>query len=566
MTFSLPRMSLIFLVSLGWAFTALTREAKGAPVPSPAPPRASDVDVSGEALNVCFPRLSRGFGVRLVPSRDLATQRLVAYGRNVSLAIFQNGIKELLSAPPDARVMWGHVSGTQTWHLEQSQARRGLISRLTNYDLDVYGKHLDQQVKWGREQDPSQIKSMPAVQQPSYKRQLAGASLVGSLGEAERTRLFRGEPQAISVSALPTNGHGQVVREWLSENHWLNNSPVNPEGCNLVLSLERNRFDPDDNVIVASLVLPDGSVPFAETMLRHQHRRPGPDYLGIQFSANRVPRASPQQPDDRRVTVQLTSDPSAKPDAMVTRTFAQLLRSIADAGGITVFADGYLRAPARLPANLELRDYSLRAILDTLCFNWDCEWRFTDAQHQVVVVRSKAWWLEDAADVEDATLADVRARIGGADLPELEDLSMLLELRDAQIDKLIQLHICNGVSGIVPPSADGTGVRQCLRFYFHLSSAQQTAARSEEGLLLKQVDPELVRRWLGSTLAVSGFLTPERREQCLFRMQETSLPATSGRARSYHLALMVRGGRGPGWHHDFSLGKARASEPAASPK
>jgi hypothetical protein len=139
------------------------------------------------------------------------------------------------------------------------------------------------------------------------------------------------------------------------------------------------------------------------------------------------------------------------------------------------------------------------------------------------------------------------ARLGPDRGPALADLLRLAELSKAQVHKLIESGICPGATGVVKPAwYIETGVKPCLQFFSRLPAALQARAQSPGGLPLREAPPELVERWLQTTLvAEAGAPSPELREDMVFSLGPGS--RNPGLIPGYELALQTTRPRGPRW-------------------
>jgi len=137
----------VFLLagSLVCAAPRLTR-AQAPPAPAPA----GEVCVVSEALDTALPRLGRAWGLRLSAGAPLDRQRVTLFLKDARPESFRTGLRELLSAGPEAPVFW-RKKGEDGWVLEESANRRKLAERLRDQDLELFTRRLEAETAWLRE-------------------------------------------------------------------------------------------------------------------------------------------------------------------------------------------------------------------------------------------------------------------------------------------------------------------------------------------------------------------------------------------------------------------------------
>jgi hypothetical protein len=511
------------------------------------------VKIAGEALKTCLPRLGRLYGARLEAAGDLADQRVTLYGKHVKLETWKEGLRDLLSVPPDAGVYWVKVG--KAARLEQSQNRRQVRARNRDLDQEYFRKYLAAELAWARQDGWKELGSQPDdfIRRATRER-LVLTSLMDFVGEDRRERLLAGEPLVISIAELRGTRLEELVRDWFASRFRFSRDQVGPpadlDRFSLVFLRERHPFDPESGGLMMSVVTPSGFVPGRSSQLRPAIRQPTPKYLALQFQEGiaDVPAAA------RRVTLCLTPVPDAQPGTSVSRNLNEVLAVLAAETGLTVIADGYLRPPQELPANLTIKDMPLERLLAQIAVAWNCDWRYLGKNRNAVLFRAKHWWLEDEADVPQEQLERLRPFLSAQQAAGLAGFLELAELRTAQVHKLVQAGLCPWEIGVVIPRFyDGTWGKPCLQFFNRLPKAQQALAQRPEGLPLAEVDPALVRTWLYPTLVSMGAITPEARGELVFSL--TPLPPEGQQKASPGFFLHIRNARlvGPNWFHQFRL-------------
>jgi hypothetical protein len=521
------------LLLSGWG---LLPAAVGGTVAGPGSPDGrADVRVVGEALETALPRLGKAYGVELRAGRELAGQRVTLYGKQAPLQLWTKGLEDLLSVKPDATVFWARGKEGTSRQLAESKNRRDLAARLRNVDQEQYWQYLEQQLAWARGEGRQELERA-GLGRRAVVQQVMDLTVVNAHGEEGRRRLLAGEPLVVSFSQFLDGPQEPLFREYLA-GRFPDIAPLNAtelRGHSFVFMRERHPSFPPGGGLTMSLVLPSGFQPMHGSILRASGQPGGAGpVLGL------AERPQPGQPGDRRVSLCLTPVPGAKPGETVERNLDQLLEVVAGELGLNVIADGYLRSSLSLPVNFQVKDYPLEQLLTRIAAPWICEWRYLGADRKTVLVRAKHWWLEDAADVPQAQVEDLRARLGDGKPPALEDLLRLAELSEPQIRKLLQTGACRSAEGILPGGlCDGIGVRPCLRFFSRLPRALQERAQSPEGLPLSAADPALVQAWLYPTLvAYAGAVTPERRQELVFSLTPLPAPGAGGRSPGFRLNI-----------------------------
>jgi hypothetical protein len=343
--------------------------------------------------------------------------------------------------------------------------------------------------------------------------------MLEAAGPEKHKRLLAGEPVVLRLGETP-GATRQFLIEYLQKTAGLAGEPREEvERYWVVFTLGRVTGDSRGAHLVWSLVHPAGNAfRRRSNVVSIPHPWSMPGLLGADstFTFSLLPT----HPDDPtpRVSLNLTPEPAARPGATVPRTLDQVLETLAEGAGLRVFADGYLRPAVKFQANMQLKKCALGALQDSLGTLWGFEWKLTGEDPKTLLIRARAWWMEDEADVPQPLLEELRAALGPGKSPALEDLIRFAELTDAQAHKLVGSGICPGASGVVAPAwLDGTGIKPCLRFLGRLPEPLRKQALSPQGLPLREAPPQLVQQALGSTLvAACGAVTPEFQQDLVF--------------------------------------------------
>lgn len=480
---------------------------------SPRANRATDIRAAGEALESLLPRVAAEYGIGLSTARDLRGQRVTLFLRSADPDLLTGTLKELLSAGPEAPVLWTRA-GKDAWHLEQSARRRDLAKRLQSADLEAFRKRMDEVIDWAKRDGERELEqASDPLRRMSAQARLTIALLVSGLGDAGRERLLAGAPLVIRPGDAPSPLR-EHLREYLANGSRLQAVPAEElDRYALVFLLARDPADPLGANLIESRVEPGGFL-----WARHSGALKVPHELHNPLIQDTF-RLPPPDPSDtsRRVSLNLTPAPEAMPGAVIGRNLDELLQALSLGSDLNFAADGYLRTRVLFPANLQVRDYPLKQLLDRLTRIWDCNWRFRASDSKTVLVRARGWWLEDQADVPQAQVEELQSGLGPGKSPVLADLLRFAELSKPQAHKLVETGLCPGAYGIVKPMwYDAAGVKPCLQFFNRLPKPQQARAQSKEGLPLREA-PELVEMWLGATLAAQvGAVTPHAREDLVF--------------------------------------------------
>lgn len=236
----------------------------------------------------------------------------------------------------------------------------------------------------------------------------------------------------------------------------------------------------------------------------------------------------------RRVTVNLAPAAPRAPSGRhperkletVARDLDALLATLAADCDLRVIADGYLRAPRKLPANLRAEGVPLNHLLLRMARTWGCDWRYLDREERTVLFRARGWWLEDEANIPQEHLAELERHLGPDRVPALEGLLLAAELTGAQAHHLADSGRCPGMQGVSEEIFDdGTGARPCLRFFARLPAPLRGQAQSPEGLPLARASGALLQEYLRRTLICHvGALTREAQESLVFSLRPEATP------------------------------------------
>jgi hypothetical protein len=464
---SLNRKAWVTAVLLAVPLVTLGRTA------APAEPAGSTIRVTGEALATALPRISGELGASLGVGRSLANQRISILAAEADAALIKNGLVELLSASPQAPVLWQPQKATLT--LEESQARRRLADELKHLDLKLYATHLEERVQWALNEGQKELEAAPPQRRRSAQDRWTEALLLASLGPEGRKRLVGGAPIVQRVGDAPHQLRGhlrQYIKDFSRELADVPSEQI--DGYSLVLILSRSPNDARGTHLQRSFVTPEGFT-WARSGLLMMPGIQVPPFVRRVF---RLPAASAED-TSRRVSFCITPEPGARPGAMVRRNLDELLETVATACGMRLIADGYLRARIEIPANLHVRDYPINQLLTAITDVWGADWRLLKGDDRTVLVRSRNWWLEDLADVPEPLVARFRETLVHDRESRLEDLLEFAELSPPQAHKLVETGVAPGATALWSPY--GTKMRASGRVFSSTSDFRRPY-RSEPAL------------------------------------------------------------------------------------
>ena len=463
------------------------------------------VSAHGEPLSRVFSRLSGQVGLTLKASRELERQRVSLFVRDYPLASLCNGLAELLEAEPGAGVLWVREarSSPQTWVLYPSARRRLWMEERRNWGTVVQRRWLEQKAaefqRIGREE-------LDAATEPRERRRhldrFMERGLAHVLGDSGREQLLAGEIVLLRFGDLMDRGLPEL-REWLR------------------FTGERGGQEnlPEEELREYILGLVNASHPTRPeaTRARYFYQRPGggpPPAMGellkiphvvnvffneVDFTA--PPPGAPVPPQAARVTFLLRDAPKARPGETASIPLEAWLERLAAATGRPIIADGYLRPPATIRAHCPVKDYPLDAMLHQMALRWNLSWRFQPGERGALLLRDRVWWLQDAADVPDATLEELRARrVRSGGTFTLDDLAFVSTLDRPQLVKLCESDLFPEARLLSSHYEMVDGLHGLLRFYHFLPEALKATARTDTGLALPATPPDLVRRHLRFTL------------------------------------------------------------------
>jgi hypothetical protein len=468
---------------------------------------------AGEPLESVLARLGSAYGVTLRADGALKQQRVTLFLSDAELETVASLLADLLTPAPEATVFWTRQGNG--WTLTESVNRRLLVERLQNQDLDPYRQHLENEVAWLHTEEERQAKGEaskevlqgnPDTLRRVRNERVALAHFLDWLGPKGREKLLTGEAVAVSVGEMPAElrkSFYSYLRDTLASIAGLPDEGVN--GYTVAYLLARSPTGSSFIRLVQSIITPEG-IWRSRGSVMGMSQGSGPAFFYPPFT---LPAVNPAD-SSRKISLTLGVDPAAKPGTRVFRNLDELLGEVSKGANIQVIADGYLKSRRAIPANLQVKDYPLRQLLDRLTRSWGCEWRFDGEGEKTVLVRSRNWWMEDAADVPEGLLQELHPRLNRKRLPELGDVLRLAELSKAQLHKLIEAGFCPDASGLVQPGwYDETGPKPVLRFFNRLPAALQAKVQSPQGMSLREAPPELVRAWLGNTLVACGATNPQ---------------------------------------------------------
>lgn len=527
-------------------------------VAAEAKPEPAGFRCSGQGLRTLLKDRSSKLGVALTTDEALENQRLTMVTPDLDERSFRALVKELLDAGPDTTVNWESV-GTG-WKLNESLNRRQLRARLKEQDLRAFTEFLGQEAKWIKEGAPKELEEagqdsrlISAIEQ---RRGIAG--LFTSLGERDLETVLKGKPLRIKVGMAPDDIRLGLRTYLRSAGHLQQADDAKLDEQVLVFVLGRSPTDPLGARIFESRIDPEHGVweRRTATSLRIPHSLPIPALQGV-FHLPKVDEGD----NSPRVTLNLAPKAGEQDGAAILQTFDEAITTLADGSGLSIVADGYIRAPTRFPANLRAQNYPLRQLLDEYCRIWGCHWRPSKTQPNTLLIRANGWWMEDDADVPDEQLKPLELELGSGRNPSFETLLHFAELTDSQAHKLLESGVVPGATGVVKPLwHDSLGAKPCLQLFNRLSAQQKDRVLSPEGLPLRDVSPELATRWLESTLVAVVGVEPSERS-LIFRVSR--LAGDGSLPPGYQVELSIPNGRR--WTTLIRPPARRAANPSGEP-
>lgn len=472
--------------------------------------------VKGMALRTALPQVAAHYQVPLRASRTLEPQRVTLIARDLDLTTMAEALEALLSPNDEAPVFWARRDGR--WSLEESVQRQELRGRLPATDVEQYREFLKERLQWLRAEGLPKLKETPR-DSPIYgamNDRCTPLMLLENVGERGREALLHGAPLISKIGDLPA----PLSERWrelltLHQPRLAGLAPEQLDQYSIVLLLSRNPTDPKGARLMFSMVTPTGFNGFRFSLLS----MPGalrPASIGAPFN---LPRADPEDPSPR-VTMKLNPAVEGKQSRRTERSLDDLLEELSRQAGVSVVADGYLRARMQFPVGLQVEDYPLLQLAQSIGRVWGCDVKWLAAQ-RTLLVRARAWWLEDQADVPDEVIRGFGAALGAGQSPKLADLLRLAELSNAQVYKLVESGVCPAAAGLVLPGFyDEANSKPLLQFFNRLPEALQKRSQSPEGLLLRDVPSALVEQWLFAPLAAHGATTPALLTELRFYLRE----------------------------------------------
>ncbi len=467
----------------------------------------SIVPARGEALGTYLSRAGGTYGSQLGAARAVESQRVIVCGAPISLSRFAQAMVELLHAPPDGAVLWVRTAGEHAWRLEENLRRRRIRAALADEADQRFREGIARELGWLKDHASGTLAATTdARRRISILFRMLSAGLVSTLSESRLERFLIGDPIVWRIGALPEPVRSHAF-EWLELSSGWGRAAGRDRlhQSSFVVVRERHPSSTSSGAVL-SIVSPENSVRRRTTILR-----------GIGRGSS--PARAPSLGIERKVTVRLDG-PGGKPGERMRLPFADLLEQVAQQGQLTVIADGYLRPPVRCDRGFTWKQQPLDQVLDAITRPWRCQWRFLDNKKDVVLIRADHWWLEDAADVPEATVQVVRERLGPGLMPTLDNLTLLARLRDAQVWKLIESGACPAASGLLYDGLyDGGGAISLLRLFAELPPLQRQQVQSAAGLPLQAINPRLLHTVLSPTLlSWAGAVDPNDQAQLRFRI------------------------------------------------
>jgi hypothetical protein len=525
---------------------ALDAHAVEAPDPPAAVPLSgTKVTVSAKArpLGKVLEELSTHSGVTLrCGDPELARQRVTVFVRDVELREFCEGLRELLSIPNEAPVLWTNrrFEGRDSLTLVQSHRRRVWAEAQRLAELEPHRQLLEHEAEMARRLGRSELAAAESdIQRKTKLQDFVRRNLLEQIGPDGRQRLLMQEPVLRTVGELVDGGLPEVV-EWLQsaagQGH-LSSGELQSYIVGLV-HLE-NPTNARRSGVSLFLRPPGGGQVFSTGPIVSL-----PGIIDFRFENVSFIRPPTSEGRDNSVLSFSLADPDNAPTSEnVALSFDDLLEKLAEATGLPIYSDGYLRKPAVVRPGARVQNYPLEAFLEHIAMRWQISWRRRSGVAEGYLLRSNAWWQEDAADVDNEALAELtrrRERSGGT--LTLEDLAYVAATQaPRRAHRLAETERFPELKLLGEPDITAGGLPAFLRFYHHLSEAQKRAARSEQGLQLAQVSPGLLEQELLRALIVFGGATPVPESWRDMIVMADEIPPTAKQPGKMLLAIYTPG-------------------------
>jgi hypothetical protein len=536
-----------------WFLLVLVSGAQGAAPPGPGGTAPVTVTAVGTPLGEVLLDVSAAARTDLTAEPALSELPLTCYVRNLPAQQLTSAVRELLSPTEQAHVSWAR--STDNWELRQSQERRRLVAALRDADLTQFRAHIDGELRWLEERAAHDLR---AARIPTADGRLPGgigserfvqdrlyfARRYKALSPTEMAALFAGRPLVWRLGDLLSDRDQDVRDRVFSAVPSFRDYPKEKlHSARLSWILCRTAGDPHGAYIWETIRLPTGTGSSSTEQLL-----PGRKLWTFNRRTFRLAPARSGEPSRR---VSLDWRPGHRPDSVPRVTLAQVLGGIAAPCGLQVIADGYRRAPVPFPARLQVENYPIRQLLESMAHVWGFDFRFLDTDERVLLIRDRGWWMEDEAHVPVAEFARLAAQFGGPRPATLPGLLMLPDLTPAQARRLVESEALPRLNGIMTPPYATEGALSVLRLLRDLPEAQRATTTTETGLPLSAVPARLVERHLAALLSTRlGAYTPQEWADWSIRLQRQG-------GEGWRVRLSTPAGREAHW--DF--GTVAAGQP-----
>ena len=501
---------------------ALTGDFCGAGA-APPPPKDSDADqrllqrrvtmhVRGVPLEEVLQQLARDTSVRLYAAPHLRERRMSLYAEGKTLVDVMQGIARLWSLPRYP-AKWNRRKDTQIYELWQDADVLGEGERRETADRQAMGKLLDGLQKLPANDPDARNKTLEIVPGAGHWNlgwSIAAGALLRDLPPATRAAAMRGDRVWIPSTALSPVAQEVVFAFVASKSRKGRLRPgadakaagpgdLIPEtederrqrfrGESVAISLEydgvsgrwtpiisvRNAQDPGDESDRGVVGPPIGFT-----------GQEAPD-TGLGIEGAGAPAVGTAEGETRPKPGEMTPLTAAQQaqlrEAAKTgvATMADFFRLLHEVTGFAVAADHYVRGNEGGRHGKYIVPESVRAaatlegLLDAYVQPLNYRWT---RRGQMLVFRSRMWWLDDAREVPLHLARRLTKALKQQGYLNLDDLAEAAQLSLPQLHTLQEDYV-------LEETADGIrSMRSLLRMYGVLSPNQQGQMRSAAGLLI----------------------------------------------------------------------------------
>lgn len=441
--------------------------------------------------------LTKTTGVKHTCSRELETQPLSATIRDATGTDLRRWVVELLSVDNQARVAWEKEAGGG-FRLAQNSQRRQLVDQRLSAEDETFESLRRSRITWLEGEGKTALEEYLAADSQkalSPNPVLRDAVFLKSLDRAAWQGFLNGAPIVFSTSNTTGNTRAFLDR-YLRFRVGAQAVPNQTDRRCCVWTIARAPGRAGGRHVIENVMTSPGES-FSRTAVLVEPRK---SFGAAVFTKKPLtfPRVDANDMS-RRIDVTFYASNDPKDDSRKLFTFDELLAVMGKQCNLNILSDGYLRPAALVARNYKLEKYPLKQAFDALGSLWDFDWRFADANEGTILIRAKAWWLEDRDNVSDALVSEAKKTVSGVLDPR--QLAILAEMSPQQLHKLSESGVLPNAAGLVNFAFyDDTGARPMLRLFLRMTEAQQARANSQRGVPLISLDSSVVHSLLDGTL------------------------------------------------------------------